>query len=223
MLDFLEAVYGGASGWVDIVNRDPDTGKIDSEMWRHWPTDKAYISKYCKLRADEDTYCSVALFSDKQRTKDDLGALAHAVWADADTCDPSNFRAVPSIIVNTSPGRWHCWWVLEEPVKALDASMTAQRIAYAHRSQGCDLGWAASKILRVPGTTNAKDASQRHEVTAEYTGVLYTLAELDALYQDIEATAPVVLWLFGVVWLFWLRVLMLGLYLALGVLPQSGG
>lgn len=193
MLDFLDAVYGGASGWVDIVNRDPDTGKIDSEMWRHWPTDKAYISKYCKLRADEDTYCSVALFSDKQRTKDDLGALAHAVWADADTCDPSNFRAVPSIIVNTSPGRWHCWWVLEEPVKALDASMTAQRIAYAHRSQGCDLGWAASKILRVPGTTNAKDAAQRHEVTAEYTGVLYTLAELDALYQDIEATAPVVL------------------------------
>ena len=30
------------------------------------------------------------------------------------------------------------------------------------------------------------------------------------------ATAPVVLWLFGVVWLFWLRVLLLGLFLALG-------
>jgi hypothetical protein len=30
------------------------------------------------------------------------------------------------------------------------------------------------------------------------------------------ATAPVVLWLFGVVWLFWLRVLLLALFLALG-------
>lgn len=38
-----------------------------------------------------------------------------------------------------------------------------------------------------------------------------------------KATAPVVLWLFGFVWLFWLRVLLLGLFLATGALPQSGG
>lgn len=30
------------------------------------------------------------------------------------------------------------------------------------------------------------------------------------------AAAPVVLWLFGVVWLFWLRVLLLGIFLAIG-------
>jgi hypothetical protein len=38
-----------------------------------------------------------------------------------------------------------------------------------------------------------------------------------------KATAPVVLWLFGVVWLFWLRVLLLGIFLATGALPQAGG
>ncbi len=37
-----------------------------------------------------------------------------------------------------------------------------------------------------------------------------------------KATAPVVLWLFGFVWLFWLRVLMLYLYLILGLLPPLG-
>ncbi len=31
-----------------------------------------------------------------------------------------------------------------------------------------------------------------------------------------RATAPVVIWLFGVVWLFWLRVLMLTVFLLLG-------
>lgn len=38
-----------------------------------------------------------------------------------------------------------------------------------------------------------------------------------------KATAPVVLWLFGVVWLFWLRVALLYLFLALGAVPPVGG
>lgn len=38
-----------------------------------------------------------------------------------------------------------------------------------------------------------------------------------------KATAPVVLWLFGFVWLFWLRIGMLYLYLILGLLPPRAG
>jgi hypothetical protein len=36
-----------------------------------------------------------------------------------------------------------------------------------------------------------------------------------------KATAPVVLWLFGVVWLFWLRVGLLYIFLLLGALPKT--
>jgi uncharacterized protein YggT (Ycf19 family) len=36
-----------------------------------------------------------------------------------------------------------------------------------------------------------------------------------------KATAPVVLWLFGVVWLFWLRVGLLSLFLLLGAVPRT--
>ena len=35
-----------------------------------------------------------------------------------------------------------------------------------------------------------------------------------------KAAAPVVLWLFGVVWLFWLRVALLYLFLVLGAVPK---
>jgi hypothetical protein len=35
-----------------------------------------------------------------------------------------------------------------------------------------------------------------------------------------KATAPVVVWLFGVVWLFWLRVGLLYLFLLLGAAPK---
>ena len=36
-----------------------------------------------------------------------------------------------------------------------------------------------------------------------------------------KAVAPVVLWLFGVVWLFWLRVGLLNLFLLLGTIPRT--
>ncbi len=37
-----------------------------------------------------------------------------------------------------------------------------------------------------------------------------------------KAAAPVVIWLFGVVWLFWLRVLLLNVFLAFGAVPRTG-
>jgi hypothetical protein len=35
-----------------------------------------------------------------------------------------------------------------------------------------------------------------------------------------KVAAPVIVWLFGVVWLFWLRVLLLNVFLVLGVVPK---
>ena len=37
-----------------------------------------------------------------------------------------------------------------------------------------------------------------------------------------KAVAPVVIWLFGVVWLFWLRVGLLYVFLLLGAAPRTG-
>lgn len=36
-----------------------------------------------------------------------------------------------------------------------------------------------------------------------------------------KAVAPVVLWLFGFVWLFWLRVVLLNLFLLMSAVPQG--
>jgi hypothetical protein len=37
-----------------------------------------------------------------------------------------------------------------------------------------------------------------------------------------KAAAPAVIWLLGVVWLFWLRVALLNLFLVLGLFPRAG-
>lgn len=39
-------------------------------------------------------------------------------------------------------------------------------------------------------------------------------------YVTPKATAPIVVWLFSVVWLFWLRVLFLNVSLLLGIIPR---
>lgn len=191
MQQFLEAIYGSAQGYVSIVIRDQnDWEKANSQHWQRWPDKKLYLEKYCKLLENEDVYCSVALFSGEERSNSDPYAMANVVWADADTCSPDKFRVTPSISVETSPGRWHVWWVLEEPVKASEASKMAQRIAYAHKDEGCDLGWSVSKILRVPGTTNAKDPDNPFTVQASYTGEVFTLEQLSEVYGDQEVVNP---------------------------------
>ena len=37
-----------------------------------------------------------------------------------------------------------------------------------------------------------------------------------------KAAAPVIVWLFGVVWIFWLRVFLLYAFIILGVAPRTG-
>lgn len=189
METFFNSIYGNSEGFIDIVTRSDD-GDLVSERWFEWPNDKSAVLKYCTVRSDEDVYCSVAVFSDELRSKEDVNAVTRTVYADADSCHPSNFRIPPSIVVETSPDRWHCWWVLDEEVPAKDASEAAHRLSEAHKDQGIDRGWIISKLLRVPGTTNTK-YEDAFEVTAEYSGEVFTLDTINDVYGDIETNPTV--------------------------------
>ena len=148
---FLDQIYGTEHrGWVAIVSRNPETGDLDQQRWIHWPQERTFVEKYIDMRSDEDVYFSVALFSAKVRTSEDGAAYTRVVWADADTCDPENFLIEPTIQIETSPGRWHVLWLLDKAYPAVETQMVARAIAYKHRDQGCDTGWTASKILRLP-------------------------------------------------------------------------
>ena len=186
---FFSQIYGKSSGYVAIVTKG-ESGAIDSQRWFHMPEQLTFMAKYVAVRADEDVYCSVGLFSAEERSKDDAQAVANVVYADADTCNPANFRVPPSISVQTSEGRWHAWWVLDTEVSAKDASDASHRVYKAHETQGCDRGWPIAKLLRVPGTANTKKAVPE-PVTATYSGDVYTLDTINAVYHDIDI-APVI-------------------------------
>src|SRR5690606_22574963 len=111
---------------------------------------------------------------------------APVVYADADEADPSVFRCEPTISVETSPGRWHVYWVLTDPADPTLTEGLARSISVSHKDDGADNGWALSKRLRVPGTANSK-SGMIYRVRADYGGPVYTLAEFAAEYMPIEA------------------------------------
>lgn len=184
MNKFFELIYGDGKGYACIVTRD-QSGDLTDSKWFRYPEELNRMVRYSERRNDEDIYNSVALFTSESRSKLDTRAVSQVVYADADTCHPDNFRMPPTVVVQTSPGRYHCYWVLDESVPAEQAALASQRIYLAHKDQGCDAGWAVSKLLRVPGTTNLKRDTP-NPVTAEYYPEnVYTLDTFESVYGDV--------------------------------------
>lgn len=184
MEQFFTLIYGDLEGHVAIVTRD-ESGNLTDEKWFLYPADKDRMIKYATHRADEDIYTTVAVFSQPSRSKLDTKAMSHTVYADADTCHPDNFRLPPTIVVKTSPDRYHCYWVLDEYVSADKSAQASQRIYLAHKDEGCDAGWAVSKLLRVPDTTNLKRKEPYSLETEYFTENLYPLDTFEAVYNDV--------------------------------------
>lgn len=182
--EFFSAVYGTTPGHISL-NSISDEGLLDIERWLTLPKETTFAVRYSELRENEDLYFSTCKFSEERRSKEDPFATSWIVWADADTCEPSNFRVPPSIVVQTSPGRWHVLWVLTEEVSAAQAEEASQRISIAHKDQGCDRGFTRTKLLRVPNTTNTK-GGRNSAVTATDSGVRYPLAQITDAYADID-------------------------------------
>lgn len=190
---FLRDLYGGLTGFVALATKGV-MGDLDTERFFTLPKDleSGFMARYVSLRDREDLYCSVAAFSDEKRSNDDKNAMTNVVWADADLAHPDKFSTKPSIISETSPDKFHLFWLLDEPMKAVHAQELSRRVYHAHKDDGCDAGWTMTKYLRVPGTTNRKYAEE-WEVKAHYSEepvLRYTPEELQEAYPVEEVVAP---------------------------------
>jgi hypothetical protein len=184
--DFIETVWGDTEGRVSVWWRQQPghSAPIDKQKWFAWPEQRDNVVQFIESKADYDVYIPVAVFDADKRTPDHA-TLVHTLWQDTDTFDPEGYRIPPSIVVNTSPGRTHCWWVLDKPYPAEQAETVVRKITYAHRDAGADVSsWGRNKLLRVPGTHNTSH-DWPEEVTADFRGAVYTLAEVANAYDDV--------------------------------------
>lgn len=185
--DFLESVLGIGAGYATIVTKDGN-GQPTVQKFFSYPDEIDEMVAYAGQFSEQDVYFSPILFHEQRRIRENAKTVS-AVYSDADTCDPKNFRLEPSIITQTSEGRWHAYWVLDVEADPHRVAMVSKRIAYGHKDQGCDLsGWNPTKLLRVPNSRNMKyDGGQ--PVTAIHTGLIYTIEEIEQAYADVQVDA----------------------------------
>lgn len=182
--DFLQAVYGDATGLATIVTKGA-TGELTEQKFFEYPAQLDDMKAYALAHATEDIYYSPILFNAPRRIKENAKTV-HVIYADADACAPENFMVEPSISVQTSDDRWHTYWMLDSEVDPQVAALLAKKIAYAHKHQGCDIsGWNTTKLLRIPNSMNLKPGKNA-PVTATSTGAIYSLDDLELQYGDVE-------------------------------------
>lgn len=136
-----------------------------SERWFHVPAEFDKMLNYIastEAMSSIDVYFCPQLFSPSEangelrRTKDAV-TICPTLWADLDTCPPSALELKPSLLTETSPGRYQGLWVVEGGVEPKQAAELSKRIAYQYADRGADRsGWDLTQLLRVPGTVNTK-------------------------------------------------------------------
>ncbi|MGP3775202.1 AAA family ATPase [Streptomyces sp. SDT5-1] len=113
---------------------------------------------------DTDVYFCPALFStDENRRRGNIKG-SYALWIDYD--QPTTLDAIlnetpmqPTAVVESSPGKFHAYWVLHEFVSDIEL---IQRANYAImiNTPGCadadESGWDAAQVLRLPLGVNSK-------------------------------------------------------------------
>ena len=176
---FLDYLFGDEDGYICIAAQKPGKGNPFKEQFFKWPAQKSQaISFIQKSISSHNVWFGVNILSSPKRTKENCKP-ANLLWADLDTCDPSDIVPIPQCVIESSVGRFQAIWRLDEILDPYVAESYSKRLAYAYRVNGVDpSGWDLTQLLRVPETTNHKyEDTPRVELRHAYE----TLAPLVAL------------------------------------------
>lgn len=182
---FFEIIFDDAQGRA-VITLPNALNKPTNDNWFQYPDELDQMVECVEANKYRDVWFSPILFKSDSRTKENA-LVTHVLAADADICEPSNFRTYPNLIVETSAGRYHAYWTLEEQADPQETSKVNRRIAQVHKDQGCDTAFVnAAKLMRVPGTSNDKHPGEV-VVVADYDETRwFTFDELIELYPESE-------------------------------------
>lgn len=184
---FLELVVGGkdGEGYLDLgfMRPGPDgIRRLDKHEFYSLPEQWNDMLVAVEFALDDDLYFSPILYSQGYRKKEDDGAKCRVIYSDADVFDPRDFRLEPSIVVETSAGRYHGYYLLDAWHPQDEVARISTKIAKAHNLDASS--GIATKLLRIPGSTNRK-YDMPFTVEATDTGKRYTLEDIEKAYADV--------------------------------------
>lgn len=160
--------------------------KSKSGKW----TDKFFTRKgLSKVRAyindnlDKDLYFCPHGFSEARRLKD-YAVLPKLLWADLDEADPSEISPMPTVAIQSSPGRFVGLWMVN---KTISESINRRLTYHVGADPG---GWDITQVLRVPGTSNYKYDSAPRVKALWSDGPVYEIEEIEGILPEEHDDEP---------------------------------
>ena len=122
--------------------------------------------------------CTVQAMKRQHRLADDVSYI-RTIFGEFDEAPRKNFPLEPSIIVESSPGHQHIYWLTDPehplPIDGFDGVQKRIVLDYGADANAKDL----ARTLRLPGTWNLKPGREPHQVKIIYeAGARYTRDEL---------------------------------------------
>lgn len=191
---FLRLLFGDHEGdyfCIAYGPRDRNPRGFREEFFRYPEEIPQALELVNRVFQGHNVWICPHLFSRRKRKKEFV-AFTPCAWSDVDTADPDVFFLAPTILVESSPGRYQGYWMFDKEVDPDDAENLSQRIAYTHADDGVDRsGWDLTQLLRMPFTYNYKYATTPIVKILEATRTRYRVTDFDADYETIEGYTSV--------------------------------
>jgi hypothetical protein len=160
---FWRHIFGGERGLLQIwtgIRCEDDKTKFNQETIRlnnfNYPKAVDNAAEWALQKAEEpkrEVYFCTHLLTGPERRKENA-ADVRALWGELDGVDVPNGELKPTGLIESSPGRYHCYWGLADAIPAKTAEDLNARLAHAI---GADpSGFDLTQLLRVPDTLNNK-------------------------------------------------------------------
>lgn len=148
---FLLAASNGTAGW--------------SEHWFEWPSSQnEIVFKAKQLAATHNVYFSSHLFASPISEKTNV-LPSRTIQADLDSADVYSLPIQPTVLLETSPGRFQAFWVLRNDPGLDVPTDELERISckLTYSIMDCDRsGWSLGHRVRLPDTINWKYENPHH-------------------------------------------------------------
>jgi hypothetical protein len=184
---FLRKVFGNATDGFFCIAYAPKSKKSFTEEFFRYPQDIPQALELINtVYQGNNVWFCPHLFSRRKRVKETV-LLTPSAWSDLDNCAPEELYLEPSVVIESSPGRYAGLWHFDQLVDPEEAESLSQRIAYTHSEQGADRsGWDLTQLLRMPWTYNYKYATTPTVKVIEANQKRYRPSDWDKDYPKVD-------------------------------------
>lgn len=163
LLDFLSTVVTTDKGYFLLAASNGTAGW--SEHWFEWPSSQnEIVFKAKQLATTHNVYFSAHLF--KAPVSEKANVLpSRTIQADLDSADVYSLPIQPTVLLETSPGRFQAFWVLRNDPGLDVPTDELERISckLTYSIMDCDRsGWSLGHRVRLPDTINWKYENPHH-------------------------------------------------------------